>query len=123
MKSIKPGRGPSMMGGIVGIIMICIGVVWTVIAFNAFPPLGLFGICWTCIAVVTTVYNFKNATGENRYSQFDIVDSDEESDPLNDKYGKKTTESKDGNSKSYCPYCGNKVQNDHKFCNNCGNKL
>lgn len=123
MKSIKPGRGPSMMGGIVGIIMICIGVVWTVIAFNAFPPFGLFGICWTCIAVVTTVYNFKNATGENRYSQFDIVDSDEESDPLNDKYGKKTTESKDDNSKSYCPYCGNKAQNDHKFCNNCGNKL
>ncbi len=121
MKHIKPGRGPSMQGGIVGIFMICFGIFWTVVAGSAFPPFAIFGILWTGIAVVNTVYNFKNATSENRYSKYDIVDSREEPDPLNERFnpnkGMDTADSK------YCPYCGVKVGEDYKYCNECGKEL
>ena len=87
MKSIKPGRGPSMMGGVVGIFMIGFGILWTVIAAQASGIFAIFGVLWTGIAVVMTVYNFKNATGKNRHSSFDIVDAEEEPDPLNERFG------------------------------------
>jgi len=32
MKSIKPGRGPSMMGGIAGVFVAVFGVFWTIMA-------------------------------------------------------------------------------------------
>lgn len=73
MKSIKPGRGPSMMGGVVGIFMIGFGILWTVIAAQASGIFALFGVLWTCVAIGMTVYNFKNATGKNRYSAFIIA--------------------------------------------------
>ena len=82
MKSIKPGRGPSMMSGFVGIFMICFGILWTVLAAQASGFMALFGVLWTGVAVVTTVHNFKNATGKNRTSSFDIVDASEEPDPF-----------------------------------------
>lgn len=126
MKSIKPGRGPSMMSGAVGIFMIGFGVVWTIIAGAAFPPMAIFGILWTGVAVTMTVYNFKNATGKNRYSQFDIVDSNEEPDPLNERFGDKKvsfdTEKPDTDS-NFCPYCGTAVDKDFEYCHKCGKKL
>lgn len=64
MKSIKPGRGPSMMSGVVGIFMIGFGILWTVIAAQASGIFALFGVLWTGIAIAMTVYNFKNATGK-----------------------------------------------------------
>ena len=64
MKSIKPGRGPSMMGGVVGIFMIGFGILWTVIAAQASGIFAIFGVLWTCVAIAMTVYNFKNATGK-----------------------------------------------------------
>ena len=76
MKSVKPGRGPSMMGGVIGIFMIGFGILWTVFAAQASGIFAIFGVLWTCIAVTITVYNFKNATGKNRHSQFDITDAD-----------------------------------------------
>ncbi len=124
MKSIKPGRGPSMMSGIVGIFMICFGVVWTVMAAQASFLFALAGIAWTAIAVVNTVYNFKNATKGNRYSSFDIVDGEDEPDPLNKHYGNTSTEEKKTTSDNrFCPYCGNAVGEDFEFCNSCGKKL
>ena len=50
MKSIKPGRGPSMMGGVVGIFMIGFGILWTVIAAQASGIFAIFGVLWTCVA-------------------------------------------------------------------------
>ena len=32
MKSIKPGRGPSFMGGVMSILVGLFGVVWTIVA-------------------------------------------------------------------------------------------
>ena len=84
MKSIKPGRGPSFMGGVMSILVGLFGVVWTVVAASAGGGFfALFGIIFIAVAVVQAIYNFKNATGKNRYSAFDITDSSEEPDPLN----------------------------------------
>lgn len=125
MKSIKPGRGPSMMGGIVGIFMICFGILWTVLAAQANGFFALFGVFWTGIALVQTVYNFKNARGKNRYSSFDITDDEEEPDPLNLRYGvrRDPEENMARGAIRYCPHCGARVGDDHKFCTHCGREL
>ncbi len=129
MRSIKPGRGPSMMGGIMSLFVALFGVVWTILAVSGGAGfMGIFGLIFIAIAVVQAVYNFKNATGKNRYSQYDITDYGEEPDPFNERFGNKEdtferwTSADSGNSK-YCPYCGTKVENDYEFCNQCGRKL
>ncbi|MBS6396968.1 MAG: zinc ribbon domain-containing protein [Clostridiales bacterium] len=125
MKSIKPGRGPSMMSGAVGIFMICFGILWTIFASQARPIFALFGILWTGVAVVQTIYHFKNATGKKRYSAYDITDSSEEPDPLNERFGRSSGVQPDipGTEGEYCPYCGTKVDADYHFCNKCGREL
>ncbi|MBQ8752884.1 MAG: zinc ribbon domain-containing protein [Clostridia bacterium] len=125
MKSIKPGRGPSMMGGIAGIFMIGFGILWTVITAQGSGIFALFGVLWTGIAVVMTVYNFRNATGKNRYSQFDITEGDEEPDPLNERFGESREPEKAGEESDsrFCPYCGTPVHKDFSYCNSCGKKL
>ncbi len=125
MKSVKPGRGPSMLSGIVGIFMIGFGILWTVLAATVSPIVALFGVLWTGIAVAITVYNFKNAKGQNRYSQFDITDENEEPDPFNERFGnfQSHVNPQDGTSNRFCPYCGIPVSDDFEFCNNCGKKL
>ena len=125
MKSIKPGRGPSMMGGIVGIFMICFGIFWTIFAAQAGGFFALFGVLWTGIAIVNTVYNFKNATGKNRYSAYDITDHHEEPDPFNERFGHQEERpygAPDVDSE-FCPYCGTKVEGEYVYCNRCGKKL
>ncbi len=127
MKSIKPGRGPSMMGGVAGIFMICFGVLWTVLAAQSNIFFALFGVIWTGIAIVQTVYNFKNATGKNRYSSYDITDANEEPDPF-EKYhtdSEKRGEESGGEykEKRFCPYCGAKTEPEDAFCASCGNRL
>lgn len=124
MKSIKPGRGPSMQGGVVGIFMILAGIAWTLTAAQANIFFALFGVAWTGIAVVNTIYNFKNAKSKNRYSQYDIVDSSEEPDPLNMRYGAGNVEPDiPGNSSRFCPYCGKPAASDFEFCPSCGRQL
>lgn len=99
MKSVKPGRGPSFLGGVVCLFMALFGVLWTVVAFSM-------------------------GGGE-----FDITDGNEEPDPLNERFGSrsasKPTESKDDKKtkNKFCPYCGAEVGGDYTFCNSCGKKL
>lgn len=126
MKSIKPGRGPSMMSGIVSIAMAVFGVLWTVGAASLGGGfIALFGVVFIVIAVVNAVYNFKNATNKNRYSSFDIVDGNEETDPLNERYGGENEyrSFEGGSASEFCPYCGADVESDYVFCNKCGKKL
>lgn len=125
MKSIKSGRGPSMMGGFVGIFMIGFGILWTVIAAQASGIFALFGVLWTFVAIGMTIYNFKNATGKNRYSAYDITDENEEPDPLNQCFGnpQTNTQKNDDVDNKFCPYCGTPVAGDFEYCNNCGKKL
>lgn len=115
-----------MMGGVVGIFMIGFGILWTVLAAQASVVFALFGVLWTGIAIVNTVYNFKNATSKNRYSAYDITDSREEPDPLNERFGGSYEESfelNDNGDSEFCPYCGAEVEGEYLYCNKCGKKL
>ena len=146
MKSIKPGRGPSMMSGVMSIAVGIFGLFWTIMAASIGGGfMALFGIVFIGIAITSAVYNFKNATSENRYSTFDIVDSTEEIDPFNERFGKQPNISTnleryaDGTPRfsdetasagttpsaanSFCPYCGNEVEKDFIYCNSCGKQL
>ena len=131
MKSIKPGRGPSMMGGVISIIIGLFGVFWTVMVLSACGGfMAIFGILFIIIAIVQAVYNFKNATGKNRLSSFDITDSNEEPDPLNIRFGgqngfvsSESGSAPSASANSFCPYCGAAVSKDHHYCSSCGKQL
>jgi len=141
MVSIKPGRGPSLMGGIAAIAVGILGVGWTVtvMSIGAPPFFALFGIIFVCLAIGMGIYNFYNATSRNRFSHFDITTDQQESDPLADAMGytKTSTEkststehfnhSKDTEARQYqgdyCPFCGNKVEKHFDFCPNCGKDI
>ena len=130
MKSIKPGRGPSMMGGLMSIAMAIFGFLWVIVTINAGGGVfAAFGLIFIVIAIIQAVYHFKNASGKNRYSTFDIVDGQEEPDPLHQQYGApfeyENAESYGPQSERnhFCPYCGAKIQNDFAFCSRCGKKL
>ena len=141
MKSIKPGRGPSMMGVVMGIVAALFGVLWIAGAMsmtsgaNGFtfyedPIMSavdaifpLFGVLFVIAAIAGVVYNYKNATGKNRYSEFDIVDGDEEPDPLNERFGEHEGGKDDRHAGAFCPYCGNEIEGDHLYCDRCGKKL
>lgn len=124
MKSIKPGRAPSLLSGVIGIIMVLFGIFWTVMASNFGGIMMVFGVLWTLIALVITIFNFKNGTAKKRYSMYDITDDKEEADPLNERFKEKKDDVKDdGNDSKYCPYCGAKVEETYEYCNKCGKKL
>lgn len=133
MKSIKPGRGPSILGAIGSVAAVLFGIVWTVAAASMGAPIffPIFGLIFITIGIVQAVYNFKNATGENRYSAFDIVDEQEEPDPLNRRFSaasapqelSRTAHGKPFEPLHYCPYCGAEVGDGFAFCGKCGKKL
>lgn len=117
-----------MMGGVMAIAAGVFGVLWTVIAAGMGGGLfALFGLVFIAVAVIQAVYNFRNATGENRYSVYDITDNGEEPDPLNTRFGgaSETTDRQsceDGES-LFCPYCGAKAGEGYAFCRKCGKRL
>lgn len=145
MKSIKPGRGPSMMGGVMAIAVAVFGLLWTVGASSMTAPnygnigsfddpgfgggfgavFPLFGVVFIFVAVAMAIYNFKNATGKQRYSEYDIVDDEEEEDPLNERFGQKPVDDRKekGNTSLFCPYCGTPLKEDYRFCKKCGKQL
>ena len=124
MKSIKPGRAPSLLSGVIGIIMVLFGIFWTVMASNFGGIMMVFGVLWTLIALVITIFNFKNGTAKKRYSMYDITDDKEEADPLNERFKEKKDDvADDDNDSKYCPYCGAKVEETYEYCNKCGKKL
>ena len=133
MKSIKRGRGPSIMGGVVSIAMAVFGVIWIAAAMSMGAPVffPLFGLVFIGVAVSQTIYNFKNATGESRYSEYDIVDSREESDPLNERFGKadngpeaaQSSPQHEREAFAFCPYCGAELDADDNYCGKCGRRI
>lgn len=128
MKSIKRGRGPSMMGGIVGIAMALFGVFWTIMALSIGAPwmFAGFGVIFILIAVGNAAYNFMNATGKNRYSEYDITTDDEEPDPLNEYFGEEKPAEEAGERKNeyaFCPYCGTKLDEGDNYCRKCGKRV
>jgi len=134
LKSIKPGRGPSLIGVIGSILGIIFGIFWVTVVFRLSGSmsglmgliLSLIGTIFIVVGITQAVYNFKNAARKNRFSEYDIVSSSEEKDPLNERFGKKTLENNEFSGKemgSYCPYCGSKVSPDFEYCSKCGAKL
>ena len=137
MKSIKPGRGPSGMSFIGSIIAIIFGVFWTIMAVNitanaSFAMIGmifpLFGILFITVGVIQAVYSYKNATGRNRYSIYDITDSNEEGDPSDswvkndDEDSREYRELPEGDI-NYCPYCGVQLKSGYAYCPKCGKDI
>lgn len=125
MKSIKPGRGPSMMGSMAAVVAAVFGVIWIIGAHSIGAPwyMSAFGILFVLMAVVSAVYNARNATGKNRMSVLDITEDGEEPDPLNRKFGEKDIQETDKTGSRFCPYCGKPIRDDFTFCNSCGRKL
>ena len=119
-----------MMGGVASVFAVVFGIIWMCGAASMGAPgfFLLFGVAFIGIGVVNAVYSFKNATGENRYSDFDIVDSDEEPDPLNERFGSRSdpepeVQTGEQGKFAYCPYCGARLGEDFAFCGKCGKAL
>lgn len=132
MKSIKPGRGPSAMGAIGSIAAALFGVFWIIMAVNMGAPtiFPLFGVIVIVMAIAQAIYNYKNATGENRMSIYDITEEDEEADPIHDyirgaqpRAENDTQDSDENDENSYCPYCGRAIKEDFTYCPKCGREL
>ena len=89
MKSVKPGRGPSGMKFIGSVFSIVFGIFWTIMAARMGAPafFPIFGVIFIIMGIVQAAYNYKNATGKNRYSSFDITEDGEEPDPLEQRFG------------------------------------
>ena len=74
MKSIKPGRGPSMMGGISALFAALFGVFWIIVVLQSGGGFfAFFGVIFIAMALVQAWYNFHNASQKDRFSSFDIV--------------------------------------------------
>lgn len=143
MKSIKRGRGPSLRSGIGGIFAALFGVIWIIIASAITQGAGifgvifpLFGVIFVVMAVAGAVYDLRNASAKNRFSEYDITDGSEESDPLNARFGGASENAgKDfggdspleepdaANDTAFCPYCGVQVAEDFEYCPKCGKRL
>lgn len=63
---VRPSKGSSIVGMIVGIIFIIIGLT------TAIPMGGLFGVFWTLIAVVITCSHAYNIFSEKGLSQYQV---------------------------------------------------
>ena len=118
MKSVKPGRGPSLLGGAASVIAAVIGVVWIAVAASMDAPVYfcLFGVVFVGLAIAHALYDLYNATAKRRFSLFDVTEEGEEPDPLAHGDGS-------GGAEAFCPACGAKVAADDRFCRKCGREL
>lgn len=128
MKSIKPGRGPSLQGGIAYVFAGVFGVIWTISAASMGAPafFVLFGVVFVVFALVSAGFQFYNATAKKRHSVIDIVDSREEPDPLNEYFGEGGEDyvpEKTREEKGFCPYCGESVKREYVYCPKCGKNI
>jgi len=139
MRSVKPGRGPSLMGGVGAVFAALFGIIWIVAAssMGAPPFFALFGVIFVLLAAASAVYNFYNAAARNRMSVLDVTTGEEEPDPIAQAMGyageAAQAESSDDPGRpadgsrqfpgEYCPFCGAKVSADFDYCPKCGKDI
>ena len=131
------------MGGVASIAAGIFGVFWTIMASSMGAPIFfvLFGVLFVGVAIAQAIFHFINATSKNRMSMYDITEGDEEPGPIDRFISKaeyeevthqrknpyKDTHSHQAQAEgalNYCPYCGNKIENDlYMFCSKCGKEL
>lgn len=142
--SVKPGRGPSLMGGFASLAGAAFGVFWTLMASKMGAPGFMvgFGVIFILIGLGQAFYNFYNAGSRERMSTFDITTPGEEGDPIARAMGYEKTppprkrmspqpfppkenapENKRRIPGEFCPFCGEKVQDDFDYCPKCGKDI
>lgn len=128
--SIKPGRGPSAFGAVHSGFAAVFGVLWTIFAINLtkdspftlakiiFP---LFGLVFIGMAIAQAAYHKRNATGENRFSAYDIVSPNAEPDPFDPKSSSNfESDPATSSAVSFCSACGHRFEMSDRFCASCG---
>ena len=138
MYSLKPGRGPSLAGVVVGVVVFVFGIIWTsaALSMGAPPFFVLFGIVFVLMAIGGVIYNFYNATQKNRMSTFDVTTGTEEVDPIAKAFGHgpqtssdrpDQAQSRNGRPRKFegdfCPFCGAKAKPDFDYCPKCGKDI
>lgn len=121
MYSVKPGRGPSIAGGIGGLVAAAFGVFWCTTAADAGAPgpFVAFGVVFIFAALGGAIYNFWNAGTKNRASTFDITGPGEEPDPVATALG--LEQPREGRPTGpFCVHCGAKTPAEGRFCPHCG---
>lgn len=98
---------------LVGILMVCFGIFWTVMAAGFAPFMAVFGIIWTAIAGITTYNSYKNAKARSENQNH----SDESY--YYDEIKPEEPELKE----LRCPYCGAPVQKNQTKCEYCGSEF
>ncbi|MDD2493869.1 MAG: SHOCT domain-containing protein [Tissierellia bacterium] len=68
---VKPGKGQSLVGFIVGIVFSLIGLIIVI------PTFGPFGLFWTLIAIIITITHGKNAFTDKGVTTHEIIIDDE----------------------------------------------
>jgi hypothetical protein len=125
------------MGAFGSFIAVIFGIGWTVLAYyltrdSPVPMVGilfpLFGVLFVVVGIVQAYYHFTNATGQKRFSAFDITDDDEERDPLNQVFGRGRSERLKRARRrkvegEFCPFCGAAAQHDFDYCPKCGKEI
>ena len=131
MYSVKPGRGPSLIGAILALV---VGVPFVLFWIGTASKMGapgffvFFGIMMLVAILVSVFIGFYNATSRDRISQFDITTKTEESDPFDRLVQTAPPEGQSGApspkqpaaAKPFCPYCGASLAQEFKFCPECG---
>ena len=135
MKSMKGGRGPSIIKavalfGVAVIAMVALGQSGTpgsaAYAGVKYERTSLLLVIFILMAVCSGIWFLYRAFVQNRPSEKDAAGGDEEPDPLNEHSREEddaeSTEEAAAGSR-YCPYCGRAVQEDANFCSHCGKEL
>jgi hypothetical protein len=88
------------MGAFSSGVVVIFGILWTIFAtvitsHMPFPLVGIifpaFGVIFVIGAIVQFFYNLNNATAQNRFSEYDITSHTEEPDPLNQRFGPRSS--------------------------------
>ena len=136
MKSMKGGRGPSIIRavalfGIAVLAMVALGQSGTpgsvAYAGVKYERTSLLLVIFILMAVCGGIWFLYRAFAQNRPSETDAAGGDEEPDPLNEypqgKDDAESTEEAAAAGSRYCPNCGRAVQEDANFCSHCGKEL